>query len=104
MRKLINAVILAGTLSATVAAPMIADARPHRRYHSYQGRTPAQQRACYDRARDARMQGTAVGAVGGGVLGALVGGRRHRTAGVLLGAGAGAVAGHEYSRSRHHCS
>ncbi len=44
--------------------------------------------------------GTVVGAVGGGLLGNAIGGN---TGSTLLGAGAGAVAGHEIAKGKKRC-
>jgi uncharacterized protein YcfJ len=44
--------------------------------------------------------GTAIGAVAGGVLGNVIAGKGSRTGGTILGAGAGAVAGHQIAKKR----
>ncbi|HTI66838.1 MAG TPA: glycine zipper 2TM domain-containing protein [Caulobacteraceae bacterium] len=44
--------------------------------------------------------GTAIGAVGGGLLGNVIAGHGSRTAGTVVGAGVGAVAGHQIAKSR----
>lgn len=44
--------------------------------------------------------GTAIGAVGGGVLGNVIAGSGSRTTGTLIGAGVGAVAGHQIAKKR----
>jgi osmotically inducible lipoprotein OsmB len=58
--------------------------------------TSADARAC---RRLNKTEGAVVGAAGGAVLGALVGGRG--AAGPLIGAAAGGVAGHEIARTRY---
>lgn len=44
--------------------------------------------------------GTLIGAIGGGLLGNAVAGHGARTEGTVLGAGVGAVAGHEIAKKR----
>ena len=46
-----------------------------------------------------KTEGAVVGAAGGAVLGALIGG--HGSTGPLVGAAAGGVAGHEIARTRY---
>jgi uncharacterized protein YcfJ len=84
--KLIASAVLACSALAVVAAPIAADARPHHQKQRVQ--------VCHT-TRGARNTGTVVGAVGGGLLGNALG---HNTGSTLLGAGAGAVAGHEVAR------
>ncbi|MGZ8363074.1 MAG: glycine zipper 2TM domain-containing protein [Caulobacteraceae bacterium] len=48
-------------------------------------------------------QGTATGAVAGGVIGNIAAGRGSRTEGTLIGAALGGVIGHKVSADKHHC-
>jgi uncharacterized protein YcfJ len=69
----------------------------HRRYRHY-----ADNRyRCERYRRDRANTGTAVGAVSGGILGSALGGGRFGN--VLLGAGAGALAGHEIAKGGVRC-
>jgi uncharacterized protein YcfJ len=84
-RGLLAAVILAG--SGVAIAPVVAEAQPRRVL------------VC-DRGVKAKANtGTVVGAVAGGLLGRTVAGRGDRTEGTLIGAGVGAVAGHQIAKS-----
>lgn len=76
-------------LSALVvaAAPMTADAQPHRHRVLVCGAS-----------QHAKNTGTVVGAVTGGLLGNAVSHGGGRTGGTIIGAGVGAVAGHEIAR------
>lgn len=58
-------------------------------------------RTCGAERRARANNGTAIGAVSGGVLGAALGGGK--VGNTLLGAGAGAVAGHEIGRHSARC-
>ena len=68
----------------------------HHRYRHYD-----HYRTCGADARRRGNNGTAIGAVSGGVLGGALGGGKFGN--VLLGAGAGAVAGHEIGRHTTRC-
>ena len=87
MRKTIIATALAAA-TLTAAAP-IAEAQPRHRVWV----CPSSREV-----RHSANTGTVVGAVGGGVLGSALGGGK--TGNTLLGAGAGAVAGHQIAK--HH--
>ena len=50
--------------------------------------------------KKAATKGTVIGAVGGGLLGNVVAGGGNKTEGTLLGAGVGAVAGHEIAKNK----
>jgi uncharacterized protein YcfJ len=51
-----------------------------------------------------KTTGTVVGAVGGGILGSLIGGHGNHTAGTFIGAAGGGLAGHELANNRRkHC-
>jgi len=82
----------AAVLATSMAAPDIASAQPrgyydsHHRYHRYH--------ACVRRHAN---NGTAIGAVGGGLAAGLL---SHSVTGGLIGAGVGAVAGHEIAKNR----
>ncbi len=88
---------------AVLAAPAIGSAQPngyYDRYHHYHHyRTDG--RSCEAVKRSHGNNGTAIGAVTGGVLGSTMG--HGRFTNVLLGAGAGAIAGHAIGRSTVKC-
>ena len=98
MKKIaLTAAVIASTMALT-AAPQFANAttRHHyTRHHSYQG--------CERYRHRKANQGTATGAVAGGVLGNLVAGRGNRTGGTIIGAGVGAVVGHHIAQRNHRC-
>jgi outer membrane lipoprotein SlyB len=81
------------SLPAATLAQTYSTTHHYRHYRHY--------RTCGAEKRAHGNNGTAVGAVTGGVLGAALGGGR--AGNVLLGAGAGAVAGHAIGRSSTHC-
>ncbi len=99
-------------LAATVVAPGLATAQDYRDYrddhssryyydHGHRYYRDDHYRTCGADRRRRANNGTAVGAVSGGVLGAALGGGH--VGNVLLGAGAGAVAGHEIGRHSARC-
>ncbi len=90
MRTLITLAVAAAALAATSV-----DARSHY-YNSTRSHTQ-----CRTDKRNAGHQGIAVGAVAGGVGGALLGGG---VGGALLGATAGGVAGSVVGRGTEHCA
>jgi uncharacterized protein YcfJ len=74
----------------------------HRHYHHTRRYAYDDSRArCEADRRASANRGTAIGAVGGGILGSALGGGR--LGNTLLGAGAGALAGHEIGRSSSGC-
>ncbi len=82
----------AAVLATSMAAPTIASAQPrgyYDRYHHYH-----HYHACVRRHAN---NGTAIGAVGGGLATGLL---THSVTGGLIGAGVGAVAGHEIAKNR----
>ena len=82
-----NHLLTAIAAVALIAGPTTASARPHHhRHHSYA-------RNC----RGSANTGTVVGAIGGGLLGNAIG--HHSVGGTLIGAGVGAVAGHQIAKS-----
>lgn len=87
--RLIAAAILVSSGLAT-AAPAAQAAEKH---HDGQKKVLV----CKD-TRASNNKGTVIGALGGGLLGNVVAGHGHKTAGTLVGAGVGAVAGHEVAR------
>ncbi len=98
-------------LAALVVAPGLASAQDyrdgsrtyyshHHRYYRQGDYRQGHYRTCGADARRRGNNGTAIGAVTGGVLGATLGGGVGNT---LLGAGAGAVAGHEIGRHTTRC-
>ena len=86
--KLIAAVTLAGVALAFAGAPAVA-AR-HRVL------------VCDQSIQKKKNNGAVIGAIGGGLLGNSVAGHGVKTEGAVLGAGVGAVAGHEIAKSRAH--
>ena len=95
---------------AVLTAPALASAqdgyrdsngRYHRTHHRSYARNDYGRRTCGAQKRAHGNNGTAIGAVSGGVLGSALGGGKFTN--VLLGAGAGAVAGHAVGRSTVHC-
>lgn len=82
--KLIAPATLLLSAAIMAAAPAIADAKP--RNHKV---------LVCSSSRHARNTGTVVGAIGGGLIGQAV---SHNTGGTLIGAGVGAVAGHEVAK------
>ena len=73
----------------------------HNDYHHNYNHHYRHYRTCGADRRRRGNNGTAVGAVSGGVLGAALGGGKFGN--VLLGAGAGAVAGHEIGKHSTRC-
>ena len=104
MRQVLTALGLAACVAAT-SAPNLAvaqydnDTGRHHHYHHYHHQ--------YDREGCARRNHKAgvIGAVGGGLGGAAIGGAitHGNPASMLLGAGAGALAGNAIGRNSHHC-
>jgi hypothetical protein len=104
MRTFIAAISAAAATLSLIAAPGLAQAQRyddsyyrhhHHHYHHYYDNS------CQaGRRHDARV-GTVVGAIGGGLIGNAIG--HGRVGGTLLGAGAGAVAGHEIAGHNHRC-
>jgi uncharacterized protein YcfJ len=87
LRKTIIAAALAASALSVAVAPL-ADAQP--RHRVWVCKTTRQ-------VRHAANTGTVVGAVGGGLLGNAVG--HGGTGSTLVGAGVGAVAGHQIAKS-----
>lgn len=83
--KLITA-ILAGAALSVAAVPALAEAQSGKRV------------LVCKTTQKARNTGTAVGAVGGGVLGNVIAGGGNKTEGTLIGAGLGAVVGHQVAK------
>ncbi len=100
-------------LAAVIAAPALAVAQDYRSdegrgydgsrdyYYSHGHRYHRHYRTCGADRRRRANNGTAIGAVSGGVLGSALGGGH--VGNILLGAGAGAVAGHEIGRNTTRC-
>lgn len=85
--KLFAPAILIASALAVAAAPIIAQAEPHR------------VSVCRDvSSKGARNTGTVVGAVAGGLLGNALAKGGGKTGGTILGAGAGAVVGHQVAK------
>lgn len=85
--KLMTTLALAVSAAAVAAAPMAADAATHTR----------KVWVCKDVRHEAN-KGTAIGAVTGGLLGNVVAGHGNKTGGTIIGAGVGAVAGHQLAK------
>ena len=92
--KLIASATLALSALSLAAAPIVAQAQPHRHRVLVCGA-----------GHNARTTGTVVGAVTGGLLGNAVSSGGGRTGGTIIGAGVGAVAGHQIAKQngKHHC-
>ncbi len=85
---------LAAVMTTFAAAPDIAGAHPHhwRRYHH----------SCSAEQHRAGATGAVAGAIGGAVIGNGLS-RGNRGPGTLLGAGLGALAGHQIAKSTVRC-
>lgn len=88
MRSLVIPVAAAFLATSLAAVPDFADAKAKKR---------TAHASC---VRHKSNNGTAIGAVGGGVLGNVIAGSGSRTTGTLVGAGVGAVAGHQIAKSK----
>ena len=84
--RLIAAFVFATSSFALAAAPVVAEAAPKRVL------------VCKNVKKKA-TNGAVIGALGGGLLGNTVAGRGDRTEGTIIGAGVGAVAGHQIAKS-----
>jgi hypothetical protein len=93
---------LGGAAQAQTYAPSPPPPPPHHHHHYHHYvRNDRYDDQCHDARRSSANTGTAVGAVGGGILGSALGGGR--LGNTLLGAGAGALAGHEIGKNSVHC-
>ena len=94
MKKLIARCALVLAAASLSAAPLAAQAQPHRHRVLVCGAS-----------RHAKNTGTVVGAVTGGLLGNAVSHGGGKTGGTIIGAGVGAVAGHQIAKhnGRNHC-
>ena len=90
---------LGGAAQAQTYAPSPPPPPPHHHHHYHHSARNDDQ--CRDARRSSANTGTAVGAVGGGILGSTLGGGHFGN--TLLGAGAGAVAGHEIGKHSVRC-
>jgi uncharacterized protein YcfJ len=86
MASKLIATILAGAALSVAAVPVMAEAQARHRV------------LVCKTSKHARNTGTAIGAVGGGLLGNAVAGHGNKTGGTLLGAGVGAVVGHQVAK------
>ena len=84
--RLIAALVIASSSFAFAAVPILAEAAPQRVL------------VCKNVKKKA-TNGAVIGALGGGLLGNTVAGRGDRTEGTIIGAGVGAVAGHQIAKS-----
>lgn len=105
-RKFTRTLLLAGLVAAPISASAQyyshdRDGRDSYRHDRYERGRHYHYRTCGADRRRRANNGTAIGAVTGGVLGSALGGGKFGN--VLLGAGAGAVAGHEIGRHTTHC-
>ena len=83
--RVIAAMVFAAAGAGLVAAPVVAEAK-------------TRVLVCKS-VKKAANKGAVIGAIGGGVLGNVVAGHGNKTGGTLIGAGVGAVAGHEIAKS-----
>jgi outer membrane lipoprotein SlyB len=91
--------VAAGTAQAQTYDSNATYYRHHHHYRHYVRND--RYNGCHDARRSSANTGTVVGAVGGGILGSSIG---HGGVGsTLLGAGAGAVAGHEIGKHSVRC-
>lgn len=92
--KLIASATLALSALTMAAAPIVAQAQPHRH----------RVLVCSNPHR-AGNTGTVVGAITGGLIGNAVSHGGGRTGGTIIGAGVGAVAGHQIAKqhAKHNC-
>ena len=95
------AVLAAPTLSSAQNGYYDRNGHYHRTYHRTYARNDDGRRTCGAEKRAHGNNGTAIGAVTGGVLGSALG--DGKVTNILLGAGAGAVAGHAVGRGTVHC-
>ena len=121
-----NKLILAAAALSVLATPALAGPPPHAKAHgwrakqaysagyrdgyqssrSYQGsRSYRGERAYYDGRcrRDSNAEGTVLGAVGGGVLGNVLGKQGDKTLSTVVGAGLGGLIGREIDKSEGRC-
>jgi uncharacterized protein YcfJ len=89
--KLMSALAIAVAAASVSAAPIVAEAATTKRVW-----------VC-DKVTKKANQGTAIGAVSGGILGNVVAGHGNKTEGTLLGAGVGGVAGHSIGKNKRKC-
>lgn len=101
MTKTFRAIMLAAAFTTSMGAATMAEARTYhtnsvgRYYVTHSGKRVYVER--YDRnCRNAANTGTAVGALGGALVGNAIG---KNTTGTVLGLGVGAVAGHQIAKS-----
>jgi uncharacterized protein YcfJ len=89
----------ASVVLSLLAAPDLALARTHRHHpphHQYNQR-------CERARRHAGNTGTVVGAIGGALVGNSLSHGGGKTGGTLIGAGVGAVAGHQIAKHNTRC-
>jgi hypothetical protein len=101
MNKHFRAIMLAAAFTTSMGAASMAEARTYhtnqvgKYYVTHSGKRVYVER--YDKnCRSAANKGTAIGAVGGGVLGHVLG---NNTTTTVVGAGVGAVAGHQIAKN-----
>ncbi len=101
MNRHFRAIMLAAAFTASMGAASMADARTYHtnqygKYYVVRGERVYVERYTVKNCRSAANKGTALGAIGGGVVGNVAG---HNTTSTLLGVGIGAVAGHQIAKS-----
>ena len=102
MRKQILPVCALAVAALAMTIPTIADA--HKRNYRHHHRHYASQNYdnCATQRRNRGRNGAIIGAVGGGIVANSMA-RGNRTGGTLLGAGVGALAGHEIGKNSTRC-
>ncbi len=102
MNRHFKAIMLAAAFTTSMGAATMADARTYhtnqygKYYTDRRGERVYVQRYAVRDCRSSANKGTAVGAIGGGVLGNVLG---HNTTSTVIGAGVGAVAGHQIGKN-----
>jgi outer membrane lipoprotein SlyB len=101
MNRPFRAIMLAAAFTTTMGAATMAHARTYHtnqygKYYVVRGERVYVERYTVKNCRSAANKGTAIGAIGGGVLGNVLG---HNTTSTVVGVGVGAVAGHQIAKN-----
>ena len=96
MRKLMTAAAALSLAVATLPGGAVAEPYDHHDAGRYEG-------SCHHARHHAAIVGALIGGVGGALLGNAVAGGGGRLGGTLIGAGVGAVAGHEVGKHSRRC-